>query len=73
MMKKSSKDKKLSKEFSSPTVRAKDTEDDIRTLLRLLPNGKEVKSEDSMHRMCEKLNQIENDLPSGDYPKILLV
>lgn len=70
---KSIKNKKLSKEFSSPTTRAKEIESDIRSLLRLLPQDKNVKWEDTMHRMCEKLNQIENNLPTGDYPKILML
>ena len=70
---KSIKNKKLAKEFSSPTIRAKEIESDIRSLLRLLPQDKNVKWEDTMHRMCEKLNQIENNLPTGDYPKILML
>lgn len=70
---KSIKKKKLPKEFSSPATRAKEIESDIRSLLRLLPQDKNVKWEDTMHRMCEKLNQIENNLPTGDYPKILML
>ena len=70
-MKSTNNNKKLPKGFSSPTTTAKETESIIRSLFNVLP--KDSKCEDSMHRMCEKLNQIQNNLPTGDYPKILLM
>ena len=69
------KDKKLPKEFQDPVSMAKQSEESLRLLLNVLPDKteKDNKAEDTIHRLCEKLNSIENDIPKDDYGKIALM
>ena len=66
------KDKKLPKEFQDPVSMAKQSEESLRLLLNVLPKNAD-KAEETIHRLCEKLNQIQNDIPKDDYGKIELM
>ena len=74
-MKLSNKDKDskgLPKEFKDPISTAKQAEESMRRLLKAL-SDKDTKAEDTIHRICEKLNQIENDLPKDEVEKVNLL
>lgn len=66
------KDKKLPKEFQDPVLMAKQSEESLRLLLNVLPKDAED-AENTIHRLCEMLNQIQNDIPKDDYGKIELM
>lgn len=65
-------DNKLPKEYRDPVYIAKQTEERMRKLLKQL-EGKNEKAEDTLHRICERLNQVQNDLPKDDGEKTALL
>ena len=66
-------DNKLPKEFRDPVYVAKQAESKMRILLKNIEAKKNEKAEDTIHKICERLNQIQNDLPKDDGEKTALL